>query len=107
MSMNDKGFKTMNGCMMGCPDSTKQKAEFLQSKAHEEGMAGKGFTSMTRHDLVHEFIPMPQAMKILDAKAAVDKEWKKFENSSMGWPGRWGPQVPNRQRRTREDPEPA
>ena len=29
--------------------------------------------------LVHKFIPMPQAMKILDAKAAVDKEWKKLE----------------------------
>ena len=29
--------------------------------------------------LVHKFIPMPQAMKIPNAKAAVDKEWKKLE----------------------------
>ena len=29
--------------------------------------------------LVHIFIPMPQAMKIPDAKTAVDKEWKKLE----------------------------
>ena len=28
---------------------------------------------------MHKFIPMPQAMKIPDAKAAVDKEWKKLE----------------------------
>ena len=28
---------------------------------------------------MHEFIPMPQAMKIPDAKAAVDREWKKLE----------------------------
>ena len=34
---------------------------------------------MTHYNLVHKFIPMPQAMKILDAKAAVDKEWKKLE----------------------------
>ena len=34
---------------------------------------------MTHEDLVHKFIPMPQAMKIPDAKAAVDKEWKKLE----------------------------
>ena len=34
---------------------------------------------MTHYKLVHKFIPMPQAMKILDAKAAVDKEWKKLE----------------------------
>ena len=29
--------------------------------------------------LVHKLIPMSQALKILDAKAAVDKEWKKLE----------------------------
>ena len=34
---------------------------------------------MTHYNSVHKFIPMPQAMKILDAKAAVGKEWKKLE----------------------------
>ena len=29
---------------------------------------------MTHYNLVHKFIPMPQAMKIPDARAAVDKE---------------------------------
>ena len=28
--------------------------------------------------IVHKFIPMPQAIKIPDAEAAVDKEWKKL-----------------------------
>ena len=28
---------------------------------------------------MHKFIPMPQAMKIPDAKAAMDKEWDKLE----------------------------
>ena len=32
--------------------------------------------------LVHKFIPMPQAMKIPAAKAAVDKEWEKMEKIS-------------------------
>ena len=27
--------------------------------------------------MVHKFVPMPQAMKIPDAKAAVDQGWKK------------------------------
>ena len=31
-------------------------------------------------NLVDKFIPMPQAMKIPAAKAAVDKEWKNGEN---------------------------
>ena len=29
---------------------------------------------MTHYNVVHKFIHMPQAMKIPDAKAAVDKE---------------------------------
>ena len=32
--------------------------------------------------LVHKFIPMPQAVKIPAAKAAVDKEWEKLEKIS-------------------------
>ena len=34
---------------------------------------------MSHYNLAHKFIPMPQAMKIPDAKAAVDKEWKELE----------------------------
>ena len=47
-------------------------------KKHEDHIAGKGFTSMTHYNLVRKFIPMPQAVKIPDAKAAVYKEWKKL-----------------------------
>ena len=38
--------------------------------------------SMIHHILVRKFIPMPQAMKIPYAIAAVDKEWKKARNDS-------------------------
>ena len=34
---------------------------------------------MTHYNLVHKLILRPQAMKIPDTKAAVDKEWKKLE----------------------------
>ena len=34
---------------------------------------------MTQNNLVHKFNPVPQAMKIPDVRAAVDKEWKKLE----------------------------
>ena len=59
--------------------STRQRAESSQSKDHEDHIACKRFTSMSHNNLVHKFIPMPQAMNIPDAKAAVDKEWKKLE----------------------------
>ena len=39
----------------------------------------KRHNSVLHYNLVHKFIPMPQAMKVPDAKAAVDKEWKKIE----------------------------
>ena len=38
------------------------------------------FTSLTHYNLVHKLLPMGQETKILDAKAAVDKEWDKLKN---------------------------
>ena len=36
---------------------------------HEDRIAGKGFTSMTRYSLFHKFVLMPQSMKIPVAKS--------------------------------------
>ena len=52
------------------------------SHLHEDHTAGKGEHSLQHYNLVHKFIPMPQAMKIPAAKAAVDKEWEKLEKIS-------------------------
>ena len=41
-------------------------------------MQEKGILHCTTF-LVHKFIPLPQAMQIPEAKAAVDKEWEKLE----------------------------
>ena len=46
---------------------------------HQDHIAGKGNNSLQHYNLVHKFIPMPQAVKIPAAKAAVDKEWEKLE----------------------------
>ena len=48
---------------------------------HEDHIAGKGENSLQHYNLAHKFIPMPQAMKIPAAKAAVDKEWGKLEKN--------------------------
>ena len=39
----------------------------------------KGDNSLQHYNLVHKLIPMPQAMKIPAAKAAVDEGWEKLE----------------------------
>ena len=51
----------------------------MTERIHEEHIAGKGPNSVFHYNLVLKFVPMPQLMKIPDAKAAVDTEWTKFE----------------------------
>ena len=51
---------------------------------HEHHIAGKGNNSLQHYILVDNFIPMPQAIKIPAAKAAVDKEWEKLEKIRRG-----------------------
>ena len=54
-------------------ESTRKRLEGAQPKDHEDHFARKGYNSLSHRNLVHKFIPMPQAMKIPEARAAVDK----------------------------------
>ena len=47
---------------------------------HEDHIAGKGDNSLQHYNLVHKFIPMPQALKFPAVKAAVDKKCENGEN---------------------------
>ena len=46
---------------------------------HENHIAGKGSDSLHHCNFVHKFVPMPQALKTLAARTAVDKTWEKTE----------------------------
>ena len=69
---------------MSCKEKTKSLTYWQETvarhyasnkkKGHEDHIAGKEYNSMNHHDLVHKFVPVPQAMKIPHAKVAVDKE---------------------------------
>ena len=63
-------------------ESTRLRMGESLPNHHEDHIAGKGNNSLPHYSLVHKFIPMPQAIKIPAAKAAVDKEWEKFEKIS-------------------------
>ena len=41
---------------------------------HEDHIAGKVMNSPSHYNLMHKFIPIPQAVKLPDARAAVEKE---------------------------------
>ena len=62
------------------PGGNERNHLFL--KNHEDHIAGKGYNSMNHKKLVHEFMPMPKAMKIPDAKAAMDKQMEEARNEA-------------------------
>ena len=70
---NKKIPKTKHACIVEAHESGRQRLESSPPNDHEDHIAGKGYNSMTHYNLFHKFIPMPQRMKILDAKTAVDK----------------------------------
>ena len=73
--------ETKYACIVEAHESTRKRLEGGLHKDHEDHIAGKGYNSLQHYNLVHKFIPMPQAMKIRAAKAAVDKEWEKLEKN--------------------------
>ena len=74
--------KTKLACILDANESTRMRMGNSEPHNHEDHIAGKGENSLQHYNLVHKFIPMPQAMKIPAAKAAVDKEWEKLEKIS-------------------------
>ena len=71
--------KTNDACIVEAHESTRKRLESTPPKDHEYHIAKSRFNSLSRYNMVHTFVPMPQAMTILDAKAAVNKEWEKVE----------------------------
>ena len=70
--------KTKLACILEANESTSMRMGNSIPQNHEDHIAGKGENSLQHYNLVHKFIPMPQAMKILAAKVAVDKEWENW-----------------------------
>ena len=74
--------KTKLACILEANESTRMRmGDILNLHNHEDHISGKGDNSLKHYNLVRKFIPMPQAMKILAAKTAVDKEWEKLETN--------------------------
>ena len=71
--------KSKLACILEASESTRLRMGESLPNHHEDHIAGRGDNSLQQHNMVHKFIPMPQAMKIPAAKAAVDKEWEKHE----------------------------
>ena len=71
--------KTKLACVLEANESTRMR---MGPNYHQDYIAGKGENSLQHYNLVRKFIPMPQAVQIPAAKAAVDTEWEKLEKIS-------------------------
>ena len=75
-------IKTRLACTLEASESLRLRMGESLPNHHEDLFAGRGNNSLQHKHLVHNFIPVPQAMKIPAAKAAVDKEWETLEKFS-------------------------
>ena len=66
-------FKSKFACILEASESTRLRMEETLPNHHEDHSAGKGNNSLQHYNLVHKFIPMPQAMKILQQR----QQWTK------------------------------
>ena len=72
-------IKTKLACILEANESTRMRMGNSEPHNHEDHIAGKGENSLQHYNLVHKLIPMLEAMKTPDAKAAVEKEWENLE----------------------------
>ena len=74
--------ETRIACILEADESTRLRMGNSFPHHHEDHIAGKGDNSLQHYNLVHKFLPIPHAIKIPAAKAAMDKEWEKLEKIS-------------------------
>ena len=63
-------------------ETMRIRLDRVPHRYHEDHNAAKGMNSLSHYNSVHKWIPMLLAMKILDAKAAVEKELGKIREDT-------------------------
>ena len=77
--------RTKYVCIVDADEFMRMRLEGVPHRYHEDHISAKGINSLSHYNLVHKFVPMPQALEIPDAKAAVEKElenWIKYQHGS-------------------------
>ena len=77
--------KTKYACVVDADETMRVRLDGALHKHHQDHITAKGMNSLNHCSFVHKFIPMPQALKIPKAKAAVEKVWEKLEKVPA-WP---------------------
>ena len=68
--MDPTKLKTRLACILEADESTRLRMGESLPNHHEDHIAGKGDNSLQHYNLVHKFIPMPQAMENSSSKGS-------------------------------------
>ena len=71
--------KTKYACAVEAHESTRKRLESTLPRNHEDHLRERGFIHRLITIWCTNLFPFLQAMKIPDAKAAADKEWRNLE----------------------------
>ena len=75
-------IQTKLACFLEASESTRMRMGNSIPHHHEDHIAGKTENSLQHYNLIHKFIPMPQAMKFLQRKQRWTRNGKKLEKFS-------------------------
>ena len=75
-------LKTKLACILEADESTRMRMGNSIPHHHEDHIAGKGENSLQHFNLVHKFIPMPQAIKNSSSKSSSGQGLEKLEKFS-------------------------
>ena len=79
--VSDKN-KTKLACILEANESTRMRMGNSIPHHHEDHIAGQGENSLQHYNLVHKFIPVPQAMKIPQRWTRNGKNWRNFRRGT-------------------------
>ena len=83
--INPTKLKTRLACIPEADESTRLRVGESLPNHHEDHIAGKGNNSLQHNNLVHKFIPMPQAIKFQQQRqrwTRNGKNWRKFRRGT-------------------------
>ena len=76
-------IKTRLACILEAGESTRLRMGESLPNHHEDHIAGKGDNSLQHYNLVHKFIPMPEAIKNSSSKSSSGQGMGKMEKISV------------------------
>ena len=76
--------KTKYACVVDADEPMRIRSEGVPHRYHEDHIFAKGINSLSHYNLVHKFIPMPQALKNTRCEGCSGKRMRKLEKIP-GW----------------------